>query len=132
MKMRVARFSFAPVVSIAVFLLSLPVGAQQNPSAQAAEAARARRAAEARRRTERMQRHQFREVKEVAFPKLFGPVWYRPEKLASSVAGFLLSRESHSSGELVLEKDALTFKTDKETMRIGYDQIQCAWSLCLS
>ncbi|MBZ5533738.1 MAG: hypothetical protein LAO20_20095 [Acidobacteriia bacterium] len=116
---------------IPVFLLVLghPGSARaiQNPAAQAAQAEQARRMGEeleARRRTQRMMQHQFREVNELTFPKGFGSVWYRVEKLTPSVTGALFGKEYQASGELILEKDALTFKAGKENLRIDYAQIE--------
>ena len=101
--------------------------ALQNPAAQAAQAEEARRRAQAldaQRRADRVLRHQFRQVNQVAFPKTYSPVWYKPEKMGSSVTGSLMHKEYQTSGELTLEKDAITFKAHKEKLRIDYAQIE--------
>ncbi len=122
------RRSLAIRVLLAALLFLLPASdwcAAQTSPAEAARQARAAKAqADAARRAQRLDEHQFREVKEVTFPRVFSPVWYRPQKLSSSVKGVLLSKEYEASGELLLEKDALTFKSDKETLRITYAQTQ--------
>lgn len=130
MRLRPIPF-LARLLPIPVFLLGLThpdsARAMQSPAAQAAQAAEARRQAEdreARRQTDRVLQHQFREVNEVTFPKTYSSVWYRPEELNSSVTGSLFSKEYQTSGDLILEKDALTFKTDKGNLRIDYAQIE--------
>jgi hypothetical protein len=123
MKIRFKR-SLAILACLAVFLF-LPrtselCAAQASPAEVARQTQAARAQADAAKRTRRLMEHQFREVKDVSFPKTFNPVWYRKQKLDSSVKGVFFSEEYDASGDLLLEKDALTFKSQKETLRIAY------------
>jgi tetratricopeptide (TPR) repeat protein len=68
---------------------------------------------------------QSQQENEVTFPKAFKPVGYTPRPLPISMKAYFAGlKEYQSSGELVLEKDALTFESDKDKLRIGYQQIE--------
>ena len=105
---------------LAIFVgLSVPCGVLRAGQSLAGESGRqAAQQAQTTTQAQQLQERESRDVTEVTFPKTFRPVWYRPEKLGFSVKAY------RSSGDLVLEKDGLSFKTDKETMRITYEQIQ--------
>ena len=63
--------------------------------------------------------------KEATYPITFTSVGYAPRPLPASKSSYLIGlKEYQSSGELVLEKDALTFKSEKDTVRVVYQQIE--------
>jgi hypothetical protein len=121
MSLRSTLLSGFPFVHIIFWLPPyLPV-AQQIPSTFVLQVAQADQASG----DNKGPSQQKSEGKEVTYPTAFKSVGYAPKPLPASKTSYLIGlKEYQSSGELVLEKDALTFKSDKDTVRVVYQQIE--------